>query len=208
VHIDNGPKTLAALFADSVFNVPPFQRAYAWEQEPHLRNFIEDLRSHPAGDGKIYFLGTILLTVDKMYGSQLLSGYAVVDGQQRLTTTFIFVAVALARLRADPNFAGLADAYYARFIRDSLGTRKFHTVSDDDGFFDHIIVAQLTAAPTHLDTPSQRRLLDARNYFAATLSAWSTAQVAELLGVLYASQVLGRVDRFNQHQPARKTDDG
>jgi len=77
-----GHTTLKGLFATSAFIVPSFQRAYAWKPEPHLNDFINDLRSHPAEGEKRYFFGTILLTKASDLSSRLLNGYAVVDGQQ------------------------------------------------------------------------------------------------------------------------------
>ncbi len=188
--ITNGPQTLASLFADSVFNVPAFQRAYAWEQEPHLRNFIEDLRNHPVGEGKSYFFGTVLLTTDQNFDTQMLSGYAVVDGQQRLTTASIFFAVGIARLSADPDSSVLAEFYRERFIKDRLGTQKFHTISDDENFFVRFIIGREIPTETRRATPSQRRLLAAKNYFTAEMSTWLPLEIKDLIQILYKSFIL------------------
>jgi Protein of unknown function DUF262 len=154
--VANGPRSLAELFADNILIVPRYQRAYAWDPEPHLRNFIEDLRSHPDESTQKYFFGTILLAVAKEVKGHLSTGYAIVDGQQRLTTSCIFAAVALSRLRADPNLAKFADFYEQRFIRDLLGTRKFHTIREDESFFERFIIGDEIGTDSHCATPSQQ----------------------------------------------------
>src|SRR5258706_1127538 len=126
----DGQTTLKGLFATSAFVVPSFQRAYAWEAEPHLNDFINDLRTQPADAEKRYFFGTILLTKASDISSLLLNGYAVVDGQQRLTTTTIFMSVALAKLRDDRPQPEL-DEFYELFVKTRTGKRKFRTIVED-----------------------------------------------------------------------------
>jgi Protein of unknown function DUF262 len=185
----NGPTTLASLFATSTLIVPSFQRAYAWEENPHLRNFVEDLCNHP-GDGKSkYFFGTMLLTREKKISAPLLEGYAVVDGQQRLTTTCIFVATALEML-AGRGQSEIIDEYYELFIRKRSGTRKFRTIDDDDPFFEQMMLRNETTRPQNFDTPSQRRLLDAKVYFTKDLKRFSSEVLQRLLATLAESLIL------------------
>lgn len=66
--------------------VPPFQRAYAWEDEETevmIRDLLEAFRT-----GTVYFLGAIVVIRPKNRGPA-----DVVDGQQRLTTLTIMLAV-------------------------------------------------------------------------------------------------------------------
>ncbi len=66
--------------------VPPFQRAYAWEDEETevlIRDLLEAFRA-----GTVYFLGAIVVIRPKNKGP-----LDVVDGQQRLTTLTIILAV-------------------------------------------------------------------------------------------------------------------
>ena len=66
--------------------VPPFQRAYAWEDEETevmIRDLLEAFRA-----GTVYFLGAIVVIRPKNKGPS-----DVVDGQQRLTTLTIILAV-------------------------------------------------------------------------------------------------------------------
>jgi hypothetical protein len=66
--------------------VPPFQRAYAWEDEETeilIKDLLEAFRA-----GTMYFLGAIVVIRPKNRGPS-----DVVDGQQRLTTLTILMAV-------------------------------------------------------------------------------------------------------------------
>ena len=188
--VSNGPSTVAALFADSILKVPRFQRAYAWESEPHLRNFIEDLRSQPDNSNRKYFFGTILLATASQYKGHLLSGYAIVDGQQRLTTSCIFAVAAIRRLRSDADLIKYADDYSRRFIKDSLGTRKFRTIDEDETFFERFIIGDDVGNDSDCETPSQKRLLAAKYYFNDALNGLSADETYKLITCLCESQIL------------------
>ena len=85
------------------FFIPPFQRAYAWGR-PEIERFFNDIKRivhselDPNQHDKLeHFFGTLVIKEEK-------SGFAnksvVVDGQQRLTTTLLFL-IALRDLETD-----------------------------------------------------------------------------------------------------------
>jgi hypothetical protein len=185
----NGPTTLADIFATSAFEVPSFQRAYAWTVKPHLQDFLDDLRNHPRDGNTRYFYGTILLTTRKPDVAHLLKNYAVVDGQQRLTTACIFVAAALEILSGQIE-TGINDDYYDRFIKKRNGVRKLRTIIDDEGMFGQIMLQSGLVRPQHFGTPSQRRLFDAKEYFVTKLKSIPSNDLLGLLNTLANSQIL------------------
>ncbi len=87
------------------FFIPPFQRAYAWgkpEIDRYLSDVLRIIDSHldPKQHDKLeHFFGSLVIKEEK-------SGFAnksvVIDGQQRLTTTLIFL-IALRDTETDPN---------------------------------------------------------------------------------------------------------
>lgn len=87
------------------FFIPPFQRAYAWgkaEIERYFSDISRIIESHldsKQHDKLEHFFGTVVIKEEK-------AGFAnksvVVDGQQRLTTTLIFL-IALRDSETDPN---------------------------------------------------------------------------------------------------------
>ncbi len=88
------------------FFIPPFQRAYAWGK-PEIERYFSDIMRiikselNPREVDKLeHFFGTIVLKEER-------HGFAhksvVVDGQQRLTTTLLFL-IALRDLEVDESF--------------------------------------------------------------------------------------------------------
>ncbi len=87
------------------FFIPPFQRAYAWGK-PEIERFFNDISriidselDLNQKDKLEHFFGTIVVKEEK-------SGFAnksvIVDGQQRLTTTLLFL-IALRDSIEDQN---------------------------------------------------------------------------------------------------------
>ena len=55
----DGVLTIEDLFAGRLFRVPDYQRGYAWETNPHLEDFIDDLEAlEPESQ---HYTGTIVL---------------------------------------------------------------------------------------------------------------------------------------------------
>lgn len=80
------------LSEDRVYNIPRFQRDYSWEEE-QCETFLKDLIKQISFSGEEmrasdYFLGTMIFS-----GAEDSPAVDVVDGQQRLTTVTILLAV-------------------------------------------------------------------------------------------------------------------
>lgn len=78
-----GPKFL--------FHIPGYQRQYSWEKD-NVEQLFDDIREAMDDEQSSYFLGSIILQIidEKSDGS---ATYDLVDGQQRLTTLVILLAV-------------------------------------------------------------------------------------------------------------------
>ncbi len=73
------------LFSTYSFQVPRYQRPYAWDTD-QVSEFWDDIIS----SGRSPFIGSVILNYETMEKS----GYIdVIDGQQRLLTITIFIAV-------------------------------------------------------------------------------------------------------------------
>jgi hypothetical protein len=82
--------SLGALIRDiKQLEVPDFQRNYSWQAE-NVDAFMKDL-SYSAKQDRSHFLGSTIL-MKKSVDSQDKT-YQIIDGQQRLTTTFLVIAI-------------------------------------------------------------------------------------------------------------------
>ncbi|MDR0926767.1 MAG: DUF262 domain-containing protein [Ignavibacteria bacterium] len=86
------------------FFIPPFQRAYAWGN-PEIQRYYDDIiriiesdLDSSQKDKLEHFFGTIV--IKKGQNAGLANKFVVVDGQQRLTTTLIFL-IALRDIEDD-----------------------------------------------------------------------------------------------------------
>ena len=84
IHAD--PKEIRRVFNDR-YIIPNFQRPYSWEKE-HCDKLWDDLlgfyQDQEDGEGEKYFLGNIVIHPQDKF-------YAVIDGQQRLTTIVLLL---------------------------------------------------------------------------------------------------------------------
>lgn len=145
------------------FRIPHYQRPYAWEKE-QVTQLLEDLFG-ALGDGndEPYFLGSLVLVKEKS------KPYAeVIDGQQRLTTLTILLAV-LRELSADEDLATELDRMIVEpgsIVRGLTPRPRLTLRARDDEFFQSYVQTrgQLDALfaldPTQLDSSSQFRILD------------------------------------------------
>ena len=84
VIIKPSDKTIKALLEGGFYKIPRFQRPYSWDQE-NVDDFWSDAVTSEADD---YFIGSFVVYREDA-GSDV---FMIVDGQQRLTTTTIFLA--------------------------------------------------------------------------------------------------------------------
>ncbi len=84
-------ETLNAIFSDFWFVIPEYQRSYVWEVD-NVNDLLDDLWF--ACENKFdheYFLGSLVLKKNLLQNE--FNEFEVLDGQQRLTTFFILMAV-------------------------------------------------------------------------------------------------------------------
>ena len=161
--MQNGQKTIRELFNGSrIFNIPKYQRAYAWEEQ-QLKDFVEDIENQKPD--RSYFFGTILF-----YEQPLDEGFEmidIVDGQQRITTLIIFMKLLLAeQKKAGKDVTMLEDTYIQIYNR-----YKLHVLETDNDFFTSYILQHNRPDDSQVHTPSQRRLLEAKDFLSQAIKA-------------------------------------
>lgn len=151
------------LFTEFWFRVPEYQRSYKWGSE-EIDDLLDDIRhaQHHAKD-KEYFLGSVVLQKYlRSSGSLTYTCYDVLDGQQRLTTLFIAMAV-LRDLAGDSKLkARAAEAIYQEenqyenqperlriefLIRDEVGDFVEKFLKPDKGTEQHGLLEQRAELP-------------------------------------------------------------
>lgn len=190
--MENTIHSLQDIFALSTFSIPQYQRAYAWTED-HLNAFLNDLRQQVLASEKnpekSYFLGTLLLhQIDPQNDPKNIH---IVDGQQRLTTSVIFVAAALNAFLSKQSLtegSGINTKTLNRnFIYDSdEECQKFNTIQEDNPFF-RSYVLKLSGSGTSDRSPSSNRLKAAFDYFIDTVN---DAEWSSLLKTLINAKVM------------------
>lgn len=131
--------------------IPAYQRAYSWENK-QCSQFLDDLIEQK---GKRYYLGQFLFEKE---GKTLF----IIDGQQRLTTTILFLS-AIAKIQKSKG-------QNIDTIKKTYMTDVFKTIDDDQVIFKKITQKHLISIIDDTETISQRRIIEAFNFFETELS--------------------------------------
>lgn len=165
--MDNGEKKISSLFdGRTIFNIPEYQRAYAWEKD-QLSDFVDDIENQKVN--RVYFMGTVLFEekgLEKNY--EIID---IVDGQQRLTTIIIFMATLIHFLKEQSSKEDeLEDIelLYETYVKHKRQF-KLRALEEDNDFFHRYILGDVDGKD-FIRTPAQRRLYNAKKLFIKHLS--------------------------------------
>lgn len=123
--LDSKPWTLGSLFEGKYFRIPRYQRPYSWER-PHLEEFWQDaVQSRSEED---YFIGSIVASKPRREHV-----YAVVDGQQRLTTATILLCVIRDAFQ-DEGHSDLADGIHTLVERRNIRNRQQYVLTTESSY--------------------------------------------------------------------------
>lgn len=108
----NEPKILELLSNNDVtFFIPPYQRNYEWETDI-CEIFYKDIEKVAYNSGSQHFFGTVIYYAESTILGQP-DKYILVDGQQRLTTTMLFL-IAARDCISDENLRNYIDSKYLK----------------------------------------------------------------------------------------------
>src|SRR4051812_40616610 len=173
--------------SDFDFRIPDYQRPYAWERE-QATQLLEDLvEALDRGGDEPYFLGSIVLVKHKG-----VSDAEVIDGQQRLTTLTILLAV----LRDLTEDSELRQDLERLIVEPGNKIRKLEPKprltprARDAGFFrERIQQSGATGSLTqvnkdHLKTDAQRAVRENGIALREKLQTWDEDRRLDLVGML------------------------
>jgi len=183
--MQNGNIKVKDLFnGDRIFNVPKYQRAFAWE-ESNLKDFLDDLLNQ-RGE-KSYFLGTLLFHQKSNKGEY--EYVDIVDGQQRLTSIILFVKVIILLLK-NKESEMVTEKTHSRYIYDGE-CYTLELENEDNSFLhSHILGQKSTIEDIAVETPSQKRLQKSLSYFEKELSLLNLTELERIYTVLIDSDVI------------------
>lgn len=170
----NQTTTIDGLFGGKQkFAVPSFQRAYSWQTKGgnQVGQFLSDICEQ--SNGRQYYLGHFLFERTSDDASIM-----VVDGQQRLTTTVIFMSclVSECEKRGIIELGGTMVAEIAETYLEHYG-QKFQTVKDDAAYFTSRIIKRNPDAVRATERKSERNISDAADFFAAVMNEASSDEL-------------------------------
>ncbi|MFF3754187.1 DUF262 domain-containing protein [Streptomyces sp. NPDC002018] len=173
--------------SDYEFRIPTYQRPYAWEVEQAQQLLSDLVEALDSGSDEPYFLGSIVLVKEP---SQSVAD--VIDGQQRLTTLTILLAV-LRDLAEDPGLRDELDAAVSEpgKISKGLSARPRLTLRPKDADFFRAYVQTKGAVLALPDLPAAGLKTDAQKAVRANaealhkeLSSWTAERRLALVQML------------------------
>jgi uncharacterized protein with ParB-like and HNH nuclease domain len=95
-------KTLSNILEGKIFQIPDYQRGYAWEIK-QWEDFVKDIDALIDDEIISHYTGTIVIYQQdskptENYGTKKLELVDIVDGQQRLTTCSLYLSIVLNEL--------------------------------------------------------------------------------------------------------------
>lgn len=107
-------------FNKRFFDIPKYQRGFAWEQQ-HIRELFEDI-IESIETGSEHYLGALVLSKNLLEDDH----YYIVDGQQRIITITLFISELIRHLsRTDRTF------YYRFYIAEDGNQYRLRTLGKD-----------------------------------------------------------------------------
>ena len=135
---------ISVLFNNRFFEIPKYQRGYAWERQ-NVRDLFEDIKEAIESSSN-HYMGTVVLSEGNPNGGQ----YFIVDGQQRLTTLTLLISEITYRLPKND-----LDYYRRHYIKDLDYRLTPH--GRDKIYFENLLERKVLSP----ESKSQRYLRDA-----------------------------------------------
>ena len=179
--------TIQKMLSDGQICVPVYQRAYSWEtpvresaRKTHTDVFFQDLLDYRNSKSQTpYYFGHFIF-------EQRDGKYYIIDGQQRLTTISIFIAVLLRKIGGIRDLNEIERECYEDMLRRNSRYR-FSTVVYDNQLFKDYVIDRTIQHRNDIDTVSGKRIVDAYDYFIGQLSDKDESFVTDMLAIIASS---------------------
>lgn len=185
---------ISTMLSGKSIAVPNYQRVYSWETDlrgntlKEVNTFLSDLQDYiNSHTSTPYYFGHFL------FEERSASQYAIIDGQQRLTTTVIFISALYKCLKEIGNIKSIRDLdddlYVAYCSTIKQGTSyRFSTVEYDNQMFRDYVIDQTINNGNDIDTVSKKRIANAFDFFCDKLKNKTEKELLLLLNaIIHAS---------------------
>ncbi len=174
--------TVNKMLSGNKIFVPTYQRAYSWDTESdksktpkHVNVFLTDLEAYNRSSAQTpYYFGHFLFE-EKSDGN-----FAVIDGQQRLTTIVIFISALFSKLKSLRALIESEEVLYENMIK-RRSNYIFSTVDYDNQLFRDYVVDQTKKNRIGLETESAKRIVRAFDFFTKALSDKTEDYLSKML---------------------------
>lgn len=174
--------TLNKMLSGNRISVPDYQRAFSWDTEfdknklpKQVNVFLSDLEDYNKSLATSpYYFGHFL------FEERTDSTYAVIDGQQRLTTVIIFLSSLFSRLKKIRPLIEQEEILFENMVRRK-SSYTFSTVHYDNQLFKDYVIDQTKKNKNGLETESSKRIVDAFDFFTDALNDKSEEYITKML---------------------------
>ena len=169
-------KLLGNIFKEGIYEVPEYQRNYAWKEQ-QLKDVWEDLENIDLGTDFKHYTGTIVVenVGDIAKYGKTYRKFKIIDGQQRLATLTILLFCIYEKIKVINSTDGnkTAENIFSEYIYDSsIDLHKLVLNGGDSGYLKDVVLKIMPEemAGNKPQTPSQKRLKDAKEFFREKVS--------------------------------------
>jgi len=177
--------TIRKMMAGNEIFVPNYQRAYAWETpsennkiKTHTDVFFADIEEYKNSKAKAaFYFGHFL------YEEKSKDKYAIIDGQQRLTTIVIFLCALFEKLELSRKLSEDEIEYKEDMILRNSKIR-FSTIGYDNQFFIDYVIKKSKKDKRGIETESARRILRAYEFFKEKFLDKDESYLTDMLNII------------------------
>lgn len=168
------------------FVIPVFQRNYTWEADTQVKQYLDDINEIITKKYEKHFLGIIIYSIND---SDILKRqeFSIIDGQQRLTTTFL-IMYAIRDILKEKGNQGDLETLEDNFItipqKKDDDNYKMKASETDDGIFRKITLGK-EVTESDINSNIYKSFFSIKKYFAKMLDIFSLKEILNSLNKLY-----------------------
>lgn len=201
----------------NIYDIPYFQRPYKWDSEK-ITQLQSDILKLVDGETDVHFLGAIITHQRARANAAQSHIIEVIDGQQRLTTIYLYILAAVKTL-IEHGQSDEAKALFLNFLVDGLNTGngsnlRLHTSHEDrarlnsvveevlgtNGFADELVgftfrkLATAEGSSTTKGKAIRNNFAAARRFFKVQFAQGGTERVAAVYGAILENLTVVQIE--------------